>query len=301
MSLNGRALFVFRGIVYSLLAISIAIAAYVYMLFCPSTENEFVNTALFHPSKVKEFSPEMYLVDGVCGRDVFFRYNKKSPKLHGIFYEHPEEKLVAIVNHGNGNNIVYSRPCVQALLACGVSVLIYDYRGFGMSEGAPTVSGVVEDAHAAYVYVMKELKYKPDQLIVYGGSLGTGISSELLKSKTCLGIIYDSPFLSPEKLAKEVLPYFNVYPTFLWFKPTLDNTVFVEGKHPPILFVGAVHDSIIPISHGKRLYELCAGEKKMHIFQNSLHTWYEADFDEYKGCISQFVNRLPSRKNRALK
>lgn len=293
MSLKGRALFVFRGVVYTLLAISIVAALYLYIKLCPNGENELVNKSLFHPVKVKAYKPEMYLVGGISGKDVFFRTNNQSPNLHGIFYKNPRQKFVAIINHGNGSNIVFSRPAAQALLEANVSVLLYDYRGYGMSEGSATVKGVVEDANAAYNYVTRKLGYDADRVIIYGGSLGTGVSSELLKEKSCVGIIYDSPFLSPEKLAKEVLPYFRVYPSFLWFTPSLDNTQFVKTNHRPIMFLAAADDSVIPVTHGKSLFEMCSGKKEIHIFKNSQHTWYEADWEDYKQCIANFVKNLP--------
>lgn len=272
--------------------IAIGLWGYLYLLFCPSINTNLLNKALFHPLQVSSHDPGLYDIANIKGVDVSFRANKDAPSLHGIFFKCPYERLVTVVNHGNGSNLSAARSIASALLKSGSSVLIYDYRGYGKSEGKPFVSGVVEDAYAAYNYVNCNLGYGADEILLYGASLGSGVTTELARAKKCIGIIYDSPFLSPEILAKETLPVFKLYPSFCWFKPSLDNVEYVKGEHPPLLIVAPRFDKVIPPSHGERLFELASGDKSMTVFPNSQHTYYVPDFNQYKNRIHKFIDKL---------
>lgn len=285
--------FIFKVIVYSALAFTMVLAYKVYWFLCPGANEPYLNRVLFHPYKVKEYDETMYKIAGIPGEDVEFKSSDQAVTLHGVMFRVPAEKYFAIINHGNGGNVYGCKTAIEALVKAGVSVFSYDYRGYGKSQGSPSCRGVVEDAVAAYDLVVNKYKISTSKLIIYGASLGSGVTSELMKLKPdAAAVILDSPFISPEALAKERTPYFNVYPSNLWFKPTLDNKPLVQGEHPPLLIVAAENDSVIPSSHARRLFDMASGSKKLAIFKNSEHCWFINDRLSYHEAIKDFVNGL---------
>ena len=298
----GIGLFVLRVIIGTGLVLALMLAHKVYWYFCPAANEAQLNRALFHPCKADGYEESLYKTGDITGEDVEILSGPAKTRLHGIVYRVKNENLFAIINHGNGGNIWASKPVVDTLTAKGVSVLCYDYRGYGKSEGEPTVAGVIEDASAAYDMVVKRLGIKPSNILFDGASLGSGVTTEIAKTRPSRGIILDSPFLSPERLAKEKLPYFNVYPSNLWFKPSLDNLAYVKGEHPPLLIVSAEDDNVIPSSHSKRLYKAASGDRELAVFPNSVHTWYcnnVDDFRAYQSRIGAFIKRLHRSKRAA--
>ncbi len=286
-------------IVYSALAFSLILAYKVYWFLCPGANEPYLNRVLFHPYKVKQYDSTMYEIAGVVGKDIEFKAGDSPVTLHGVMFRVPDEKFFAIINHGNGGNVYGCKSAIEALVKAGVSVFTYDYRGYGKSGGSPSVKGVVEDAVAAYELVVDKYKVDTNKLIIYGASLGSGVTSELMKLRPrAAGVILDSPFISPEKLAKEKTPYFNVYPSSMWFKPTLDNMSLVAGEHPPLLIVAAERDGVIPSSHARKLFRSATGDKQCVIMKNSEHCWFSNDQAIYHQSIQNFIRKLSEQSSR---
>src|SRR5262245_43712722 len=123
--------------------------------------------------------------DGVC--------------LHGWFYpaftNSPRTNLVFLVCHGNAGNISHRLELCQALLSTGANVLLFDYRGYGRSEGSPSEQGTYLDAEAAYDWLQAK-GFLNEGIIAFGESLGGGVVSDLALRKGTAGIILQSTFTS---------------------------------------------------------------------------------------------------------
>lgn len=263
-----------------------------YLFFCPRINDKLVSTILFHPIKLNKIDKDMLSINGIKGREVSFQSLESGPMLNGIFYRHPKEKFVVIVNHGNGGNVLSVKQATEALLESQSSVFVYDYRGYGKSGGAPNLPGVVQDARSAYKFVSSSLNYASDKIVLYGASLGSGITSEVANYCPCRGIILDSPFVSLEELAKEKSSLFSVYPSILWTDPSLNNMKLVRQNHPPILIISAKNDRVIPSSHGKKLCSSGVGEISRRVFNNSVHCNFARDLKAYRTTLREFIQSL---------
>ena len=121
-----------------------------YVVLCPRLNYALYRGLLFHPIKFDGqnagSAPELA---GVKGENVSFK-NSLGNTLHGWYYVKPNSKYTILISHGNGGNVSYRADTCSVLLNAGASVLIYDYRGYGRSEGLPTVEGICDDALHAY-------------------------------------------------------------------------------------------------------------------------------------------------------
>lgn len=96
--------------------------------------------------------------------------NGQGDTLHAWYLKAPGATKIVVYHHGNGANIPTRYSQLQALLRSGVSVLAYDYRGFGRSTGSVSLAGTVQDGRKVNEYVCEKLGYSPEAIINYGES-----------------------------------------------------------------------------------------------------------------------------------
>jgi abhydrolase domain-containing protein 17 len=177
-------------------------------------------------------------------------------KITALYLPNPSAKFTLLVSHGNAEDLGDDRGWYDDLRAAGFSVFAYDYEGYGTSEGTPSERRVYQDENAAYDYLVTKLKTRPNRLIVFGRSLGTGPAVYIAARKPVGGLILQSAFTS----AFRVLSGISILP-FDKFRNYRD----IRNVHCPILIIHGTADSVISIRHGKELYEL-ANEPKSHMW-----------------------------------
>ncbi|MBZ0188154.1 MAG: alpha/beta hydrolase [Candidatus Obscuribacterales bacterium] len=276
-------------------AITVAGLLYFYYWLCPKFADERVKLVLFHPQKASNIDSALLTLQGIKAKEVEFESFNSNDRLHGIFYKKPDSEFIVLFSHGNGGNLNCCSTFFEAVLKSGVSLFAYDYRGYGMSEGEPSVPGIVNDAKAAYDYVNKRLDFDGSKIILYGSSLGGGVTTQLAMARKCKAIMLDSTFVSPEILAKERFSLMRIYPSSLWFEPNLDNLKYVRHNQTPILIMTAKTDNVIPSSHSQRLYKSAVGQKSLRVFKNSKHADFSKDFDIYSNAIIDFIAKQTSK------
>lgn len=246
---------------------------------------------------MKELSePDRLLtIGGVKGEEVFFESKDadgRPVKLNGWLYEKPNAPYIVLLSHGNAGNVSHRVHKADALLGAGCSVLLYDYQGYGKSEGAPDGPKIVADANNAYEFLLKK-NWKPQQIILYGESLGTGVTSELSKTRSAKAVILESGFISPEVFAKERIGLMHMYPPFLFPDPRLNNMELVTGQHPPLLIMFGAKDKTIPPSCSERLANAATSKKSCAMLPNNGHNDIGiADKEAYVKALKQFVDTL---------
>jgi fermentation-respiration switch protein FrsA (DUF1100 family) len=204
---------------------------------------------LFHPAKFDEqgdgSAPELA---GVSGENVSFK-NSIGHTLYGWYFVKSNAKYTILLSHGNGGNVSYRADTCTVLLNAGASVLIYDYRGYGRSEGLPTVEGICDDALHAYDFLNRTCGVSSKRIVLYGESLGCSVSSYLSTQRQCAGMILQSGFESLGRIASEIFPLLAIYPGKLLSNPTLDTLAVVRHSHKPLLVVHGCKDQVVPFSH----------------------------------------------------
>lgn len=183
-------------------------------------------------------------------------------KLNGWFFpantNSPRAPFAVIVCHGNGGNISHRLHLYDALLAAGVNVLAFDYRGYGRSEGRPTEEGTYLDAQAAHAW-LRQKGFAATNILVFGESLGGGIASELAVRETCGGLILQSTFTSVTDLGAELYPFL---PVRTLGSIRYDTRSKLPRIHIPVLVMHSREDSMIPFHHAERNFS-AANEPKL--------------------------------------
>lgn len=260
-----------------------------YYSFSPRDNPDLVQQHLFRRLKGLPEPNPLLKVENVGGKEVSFLSNGK--KLDAWYYEIPGSRRVALLSHSAGVNNSFWTNKVAALLACKCSVLIYDYQGYGLSEGEPTPAGIIEDGLAAYDFLVKDLHYKPEQIVGYGHSLGAGVTAEILKQRKFAKVVLDAGFTSLREVMYDKAPITKLYSKEMWFTPGLETREALKSPHPPLLLVHGKSDKDIQWHHSQKLYDSAAEPKLLVLLPNSGHNTVDAsDQSRYLHELSEFLN-----------
>ncbi|HVV71680.1 MAG TPA: alpha/beta hydrolase, partial [Verrucomicrobiae bacterium] len=163
----------------------------------------FEHNQVYHPSR------NWYATGDELGRPfekVFFE-SSDGVKLSGWFFavsgNSPDSHPTALVCHGNAGNISHRLDLCRVLLDEGLNVFLFDYRGYGLSEGRPSEDGTYRDAKAAFQWLNRKGLH---QIIAYGESLGGGVASQLCLEQKTAGLILQSTFTSIPDIGADLFP-----------------------------------------------------------------------------------------------
>ena len=167
-------------------------------------------------------------------------------------------RCTVIVFNGNAGNRAYRAPLARALVARGVAVFLFDYRGYGGNPGVPTEAGLKTDARAARDYVMRRPDVNSSRVVYFGESLGAAVAAELAADQRPAALILRSPFTS----AADVARVHYGMPGIRWLLRDQFATIALIGRiRAPMLVVAGDRDRIVPAGQSRRLFE-AAGEPK---------------------------------------
>jgi uncharacterized protein len=196
-----------------------------------------------------------------------------------------------VICHGNAGNLSeFGRPAHYAgLRALGLSLLAFDYRGYGESEGAPTESGLYQDADASYRYLREELGVAPGKIVIFGHSLGSAVAVDLASRVPAAGLILEGALTSVLELGQELYPYIPVR----WIGRSRYPSIEKIGRvAAPKLFLHARADDVIPLTHGRRLFEAAPPPKTFVELKGGHGDAFELDSATYFGSIRKFVEAI---------
>lgn len=161
--------------------------------------------------------------------------------------------------HGNAGNISHRLDSIRIFHGLGLSVLIFDYRGYGKSQGSPGEEGTYNDAEAAWDYLVNILHVKPEKIVLFGRSLGSAVVIELALRKQASALIIESGFTSVPDLGKKFFPHL---PVRLISRYHYESISKVEKIKIPKLFVHSPEDEIVPFDQGVNLFEKASEPKE---------------------------------------
>ena len=214
---------------------------------------------------------------GTGGREVEI-VTEDDERLTALLYRGTRPEVI-LYFHGNAGDLSGWQYVAEDFTVLGFNFLIIDYRGYGKSSGTITEAGLYRDGTAAYRYLI-DGGFSPDQILVYGRSIGSGVAVEVASRYPCKGLILESPFSSLGRLANEKLPFF--FPS-LYLRYQFDNLKKINEVRSPVIFLHGSADSLIPASHSSKLFNHFQGKKKMIVVEggahNDLHTFTQySDF-----------------------
>jgi fermentation-respiration switch protein FrsA (DUF1100 family) len=203
--------------------------------------------------------------------------------------------LWLLICHGNAGNLSeFDRPVHYAgLYQLGLNLLAFDYRGYGESDGAPSEDGLYRDAQAAYRHLRENLGVPADRIIVFGHSLGSAVAIDLVSRAPSAGLIVEGAFTSAVDRGQELYPYIPVR----WVASSRFSSIDkISEIRVPKLFLHAIGDEVIPLAHGRRLFDAAAPPKTFVELQGGHGDAFDVDSANYFGSIARFLADLPSRK-----
>lgn len=205
-------------------------------------------------------------------------------RISAIYLPNPGAHYTLLYSHGNAEDLATIYPHLMALRAFGFSVLAYDYQGYGTSEGAPSEKNAYQDIDAAYDYLTRTLHIAPEKIILYGNSIGAGPSIDLAVRQPVAGLILQSPFVS-------IFRILTRWPILPW--DPFNNLAKVDRIVCPVLLMHGEQDEIVPVWHGKKLFQYIKAPIQTLFVQGAHHN----DFIlvakmRYWAAIQAFVSTL---------
>ncbi len=216
-------------------------------------------------------------------------------QLNGWFFPlqglSPGTNRVVLVCHGNAGNISHRLELCRALLDAGLSVLVFDYRGYGQSTGRPSEEGTYTDAQAAYHW-LRSKGFAADRILVYGESLGGGVASELALREPIAGLILTSTFTSIPDLGAELFPWL---PVRLLGRIKYDTVRKLPRLTVPLLLLHSRTDGLVDFHHAERNFA-AAREPKLLCELTGGHNDMVWNDEAFRTGLGRFLRLLDGRQ-----
>jgi uncharacterized protein len=238
---------------------------------------------LFFPSKYPEGEWEP---KGLDYSDVWFKAADNT-RLHGWYCPSDNPRATLLFAHGNGGNLTHRADLLRRFQTqLRVSTLIFDYRGYGRSEGVPTVEGILDDTRAAREFLADRARINQSDIVLMGESLGGAVVVQLAVEKRARGLILDRTFSSLKDVAA------HHYKAMAWLVPSkkLNSAAEVSRYSGPLFQSHGDTDSIVPFALGRKLFDAANEPKQFVQLPNTDHN--DKLPDEYYRQLDAFIGRL---------
>ncbi len=214
------------------------------------------HTAIFYPGKGINLTPESM---GLVYEDIYLK-TADGLLINAWLVKASEKAATILCLHSNEGNMDDGDRLekIKFFHDLGLNVLMFDYRGYGRSQGHATEQGIYRDAQAAYDYLKNRSDIDPNRIIAYGASLGGAVAIDLATKRKLAALIVDSCFTSAKDMAIELYPFL---PTWM-MSVKFDNISKVERLTIPKLFMHSSQDEIVPREMGERLFQAAANPKE---------------------------------------
>lgn len=213
--------------------------------------------------------------------------------LHGWFLPVEGSRYTVLVCHGNAGNI--SHRLDRALLMHAklkTDVFLFDYRGYGLSEGSPDEEGTYRDARAALRHLVTGRGIDRAHLIVFGESLGAAVALQIALEEPVRALVLEAPFTSIADMAGSVLP---LVPIGRLLRTRYDNLGKIAGLRVPLLVLHGDRDTTVPFAQGRRLFEAAPEPKRFFAIPGAEHNdTYFVGGDAYWQAWKEFLAELTS-------
>lgn len=205
-------------------------------------------------------------------------------------------KGVILFCHGNGGNIGNRVSYLPIFKDLGLATFLFDYRGYGKSEGKPSEEGTYNDVEAAWQYLTQEKQIPPQKIIIYGESLGGAIASYLAQKisqqdgkNSAGGLILASTFTSISDRAAELYPFMPIRFLSRFSYNSIDRLPIIKI---PILVIHSIDDEIIPFHHGDRNFQVANQPKKLVTLRGDHNGGFLDSLETYRNGLKEFIQSI---------
>ena len=237
-----------------LTAIIVAVAAIIVVGWRMGFDDHFI----YHPLPFDERAAHA-LLGGLPVEDHTFP-TSDGLQLHGWIARTDPDDPWLLWCHGNAGNVSHRADNLRLLVEYDLNVFIFDYRGYGRSEGRPSEPGFYADATAAYDYLRSTVGVAPEQIVLYGRSLGAPVAAELALRRPAAGLILEAPLGSVAAMARTVIP---LVPLEKLFRARFDTLARAPRLQLPTLVMVAERDDVIPPKQARQIFEALPGPKEI--------------------------------------
>lgn len=189
--------------------------------------------------------------------------------INGWFIPNRAAQKVILLFHGNGGNLGHRVHFLRVLNALPANVLVIDYHGYGRSQGKPSEANLYLDAEAAYRYLTEQKKFKPEQIIVMGSSLGGAVAACLAEKEEVGGLVLQKAFTSAAAMAPRVNPLYR-WPIVL-IRSRYDTLDRIRQVKAPVLIIHSRDDEMIPYQMSVELYQKANEPKEILLLDGFRH------------------------------
>lgn len=211
----------------------------------------FQNQLIFHPSSELTGTPDRLGIPWSEHRVM----TSDGLELHGWLIGEPGNGPVVVYSHGNAGNISGRIEIAGEIARQGASVFMYDYRGYGKSEGKPYEQGIYTDGEAVVHYLQRDLEIAGEQMIFYGKSLGGAVAARQSAQFEGAGLVLDSAFLNGREIAGDLYPFVPSFLVTIRF-PVDEDLRRTKVSH--VLVMHANDDRLIDSRHGRELHRIAS-------------------------------------------
>ena len=262
-------------------------------------EEKFIFFPSRYPSGRWDLPKTVYLHGGHAGaiNDCWFTASD-GVRLHGWLcsqervvgnsIEQTKDSSIILWCHGNAGNITDRYEQLVEMIRLPADIFLFDYRGYGKSEGKPSEAGLYLDTMAAWNYLVGSCGYRSSQIVIYGNSLGGAVAIDLASRVQAAGLIIQSSFTSIRDMAAATMPFI---PRFL-IRTKMNSVDKIPRVSCPKLFIHSPVDEIVPYELGRRLFERAEEPKEFYEVPNAGHNeTYIAAGDKYFSRFKEFFER----------
>lgn len=253
-----------------------------------------VSHAVYHPVRTIRYTP----ADAKLAYEEISFETKDGVRISGWWVPATEPKGTVLFCHGNGGNI---SSCMDTLLTANklmLNVCIFDYRGYGQSNGSPDEQGTYLDAQAALYYLAEEKNIAPEKTIIWGRSLGGPIAARTAAENHAGLLIIESTFTSLIGLVDE---RFGWVPSWILSSYSYNTSEHLAKVDIPVLVIHSLDDEVVPFHHGKDLFDSIKSKKAFVEIRGAHNRVFVDSLPVYETSIQSFIDQNLPRKEDVLR
>ena len=211
-------------------------------------------------------------------------------RLFGWYVETKADRPVMLWCHGNAGNIIHRLENLKYLYQMGLSVFLFDYRGYGKSQAVrPSEEGLYQDAVGAYDYLTRIRKIRPERICIFGRSLGAAVAGDLATQRPASALILESSFPSIEAVAKF---HYRGLPVHMLLGAEFRLIDRLPQLSLPKLIIHGDKDDIIPVELGRQVFEGAKPPKDWYVIPGADHNnTYEVGGGAYFRRLDEFIKK----------
>jgi fermentation-respiration switch protein FrsA (DUF1100 family) len=225
--------------------------------------DRFIEGVVFQPSRSTDLRAARL---GIAAEDVFLEA-EDGVRIHSFYLPAHDARCAILFLHGNAGNASHRLPNAAELVRLGCSVLLLDYRGYGLSDGRASEAGVYADARAGLRYLTEERRFPEERIVLFGRSLGSAVAVDLAQDRDLAGVVLESSFPSIAQVGASLGG-----PVFRFLAGTrFDSASKISRVRAPLLFFHGDRDRVIDFSLGRSLFEAAPHPKAFETLSGAGH------------------------------